>query len=224
MTKHPFLVAAAAAIFIASTSITSQAQNETDLEQMSYALGVLFGSNLMQQGIEDVDPSLLAKGLQDKLNGSPTMSPDEANAYITEVMTARSEAKNAGYRDECLAFLEKNKENADVEVTASGLQFRHDRVGTGAAPDAGATVEVHYRGTLIDGTEFDSSYKRGETISFPLSGVIPGWTEGLQLMQEGGKTTFWIPQELAYGARPNPNSPIPPYAALVFEVELIAIQ
>ena len=80
MTKYPFLVAAAAAIFIASTSITSQAQNETDLEQMSYALGVLFGSNLMQQGIEDVDPSLLAKGLQDKLNGSPTMSPDEANA------------------------------------------------------------------------------------------------------------------------------------------------
>ena len=85
-------------------------------------------------------------------------------------------------------------------------------------------IRDSYRGTLIDGTEFDSSYKRGEPISFPLNGVIPGWTEGLQLMKIGGKTKFFIPQELAYGARPNPNGPIPPFAALIFEVELIDIK
>ena len=224
MTTKTNWFAALAALILASSPIGAQAQNDTNLEQMSYALGVLFGNNLMQQGIDDVDPAELARGLSDKINGTPSISPEEANALITEVMTARSEAKNAGYRDECVAFLEKNKTNEGIQVTASGLQYRHDVEGSGASPDASATVEVHYRGTLIDGTEFDSSYKRGETISFPLNGVIPGWTEGLQLMKEGGKTTFWIPQELAYGARPNPNSPIPPYAALIFEVELISIQ
>ena len=110
------------------------------------------------------------------------------------------------------------------EVTESGLQYNHETLGEGESPTADNTVTVHYSGTLIDGTEFDSSYKRGEPISFPLNGVIPGWTEGLQLMKISGKTKFFIPQELAYGARPNPNGPIPPFAALIFEVELIDIK
>lgn len=224
MTKTTTFLAACTALILAFSPLAGKAQNDMNLEQMSYALGVLFGNNLMQQGIDNVDPAELARGLSDKINGNPAISPEEANALITEVMTARSEAKNAAYRDECIAFLDSNKKIDGIQVTASGLQYRHDVVGNGASPDASATVEVHYRGTLIDGTEFDSSYKRGETISFPLNGVIPGWTEGLQLMKEGGKTTFWIPQELAYGARPNPNSPIPPYAALIFEVELISIK
>lgn len=221
--RKPFTVALATLI-LAGSPLVGQAQNDMNLEQMSYALGVLFGNNLMQQGIDDVNATELARGLSDKIKGNPSMTPEEANALISEVMTARSEAKNAAYRDECIAFLERNKSQDGIQTTDSGLQYRHDVVGSGESPDASATVEVHYRGTLIDGTEFDSSYKRGETISFPLNGVIPGWTEGLQLMKEGGKTTFWIPQELAYGARPNPNSPIPPFAALIFEVELISIQ
>ena len=104
------------------------------------------------------------------------------------------------------------------------MQYTNLTVGEGENPTAASTVTVHYRGTLIDGTEFDSSYKRGEPISFPLGNVIKGWTEGLQLMKPGGKTKFYIPQKLAYGANPNPNGPIPPYAALIFEVELISFQ
>jgi len=109
-------------------------------------------------------------------------------------------------------------------VTASGLQYEVLQKGTGASPKAADTVEVHYRGTLLDGTEFDSSYKRGETIEFPLNRVIPGWTEGVQLMQEGAKYRFAIPSNLAYGERGTPGGPIPPNATLIFEVELIAVK
>ena len=134
------------------------------------------------------------------------------------------EEKSAEAKAEGEAFLAENAKKDGIEVTESGLQYNHETVGEGESPTAEDTVTVHYRGTLIDGTEFDSSYKRGEPISFPLNGVIPGWTEGLQLMKIGGKTKFFIPQELAYGARPNPNGPIPPFAALIFEVELIDIK
>lgn len=222
--KNTNWMAALAALILLASPVVSQAQNETELKDLSYALGVLFGNNLAQQGVNEIDATSLATGLQENLAGTATLSPEEANAMVTEVMTAKKEAKGAAYNQECLDYLEANKKQPAIEITASGLQYRHDVVGSGASPDASSTVEVHYRGTLIDGTEFDSSYKRGETISFPLNGVIPGWTEGLQLMKVGGKTTFWIPQELAYGARPNPNGPIPPYAALIFEVELISIQ
>ena len=119
-------------------------------------------------------------------------------------------------------FLANNKAQPNVTTSASGLQYRVEVEGTGRQPGPTSTVEVHYRGTLIDGTEFDSSYKRGETISFPLNGVIAGWTEGLQTMREGGKSTLFIPYNLAYGAR-GAGGVIPPYAALIFEVELVKV-
>jgi len=118
-------------------------------------------------------------------------------------------------------FLEENKKNSEVKMTGSGLQYKVLKEGTGKNPSATDNVEVHYRGTLIDGTEFDSSYKRNKTITFPLNGVIKGWTEGLQLMKEGAKYKFYIPSELAYGSSGTPG--IPPDSVLIFEVELIKV-
>lgn len=122
------------------------------------------------------------------------------------------------------AYLAENKEKEGVRVTASGLQYEVLKAGSGKQPKATDTVVVHYRGTLIDGTEFDSSYKRGQPIDFPLNRVIPGWTEGVQLMQEGAKYRFVIPSALAYGPRGTPGGPIGPDATLIFEVELLKVQ
>lgn len=128
-----------------------------------------------------------------------------------------------GHKEDGEKFLADNAKKAGVTITSSGLQYTVDREGTGKAPKATDTVEVHYRGTLINGQEFDSSYKRGQTIEFPLNGVIRGWTEGLQLMKEGGKNTLYIPAALGYGAR-GAGSAIPGDAALIFEVELVKVK
>lgn len=210
--------------FLSTSSTFVWAQsNSTSMESISYALGVLFSANLMQEGLTEIDAAQLASGFESQMNGSATMTPEQANEMVGEFMNKKKEESSAGYRNECLEFLAVNAKKDGIQVTESGLQYIHETMGSGDAPTAASTVTVHYRGTLIDGTEFDSSFKRGEPISFPLGNVIPGWTEGLQLMKPGGKTTFYIPQELAYGANPNPNGPIPPYAALIFDVELISV-
>lgn len=201
---------------------TEESTNE--MSELSYAFGVLFANNLMQEGVSELDADAVARGFADQFAGSATLSMEEVNRVLNEGMNALREAKSADYLAECSAYLENNAKQPGVQVTASGLQYEHLVVGEGASPDASSTVTVHYSGTLIDGTEFDSSYKRGETISFPLGGVIAGWTEGLQLMKVGGKTRFVIPHDLAYGPTPNPNSPIPPYATLIFEVELFEVK
>jgi len=207
---------------ISSTQAWAQS-NSNSMESISYALGVLFSANLMQEGLTEVDAAQLTAGFENQMNGSSTMTPEQANEMVGEFMNKKKEEASAGYREECLDFLATNAKKDGIQVTESGLQYTHETEGSGDAPTAASTVTVHYRGTLIDGTEFDSSFKRGEPISFPLGNVIAGWTEGLQLMKPGGKTTFYIPQELAYGANPNPNGPIPPFAALVFDVELISV-
>jgi FKBP-type peptidyl-prolyl cis-trans isomerase len=122
------------------------------------------------------------------------------------------------------AFLAENATKEGVKVTASGLQYKVLKEGDGKSPQATDTVQVHYKGTLLDGTEFDSSYKRGQPAEFPLNRVIPGWTEGVQLMKEGAKYQFTIPSKLAYGERGTPGGPIPPNSTLIFEVELISIK
>ena len=136
-------------------------------------------------------------------------------------LIAEQEAAMAGFKNEQAAFLAENTKKDGITTTASGLQYRVIAEGTGKAPGATSQVTVHYAGTLINGEEFDSSYKRGEPISFGLDGVISGWTEGVQLMKEGGKYEFFIPYDLGYGERGSSN--IPPYATLIFTVELISV-
>ena len=213
-------------ILIISALVTSvQAQNQNpSMEDISYALGVLFAKNLQDQGLESISTAEMAEGLSSQMTGAARLTPEQANEMVGAFMQAKQAEASAGYDAECQSFLAENASKDGIQTTASGLQYKHETVGEGESPTAASTVTVHYRGTLIDGTEFDSSYSRGEPISFPLGNVIAGWTEGLQLMKPGGKTIFYIPQNLAYGANPNPNGPIPPLAALIFEVELISVQ
>ncbi|MDG1674727.1 MAG: FKBP-type peptidyl-prolyl cis-trans isomerase [Flavobacteriales bacterium] len=205
-----------------TTETTTTSQTPT-MDSLSYALGVLFATNLSNEGLSSVHGESLKSGFEATLAGDATMTASEADALVrTEMMRLKEEMSKAT-KSEGEAFLAENGTREGITATASGLQYEHEVVGSGASPDANDEVTVHYRGTLLNGEEFDSSYKRGEPISFPLNGVIRGWTEGLQLMQEGGKTKFYIPQDLAYGARPAPGGAIPPYAALIFEVELIKV-
>ena len=199
-------------------------QISTQMDSVSYALGVLFATNMKSEGMNEINSEALASGFSAVMNDNATISAEEADALVRTAMEAVKEKASQADRAEGESFLAENAKKKGIFVTETGLQYQHDTEGTGENPGPTDKVTVHYQGTLLDGTEFDSSYKRGEPISFPLNGVIPGWTEGLQLMKVGGKTTFYIPQDLAYGARPNPGGPIPPYAALIFVVELLGIE
>jgi FKBP-type peptidyl-prolyl cis-trans isomerase FklB len=199
-------------------------------EKISYIIGMEIGGNFKKQSI-DIDPDILSRGIQDGLSGAkPLLSEQEAREVMTafeKEMRSRQQAaqKAAGEKNkkEGEAFLAENKKKAGVKTLPSGLQYRVIKAGTGKKPAATDTVTTHYRGTLIDGTEFDSSYKRGKPATFPVNGVIPGWTEALQLMEEGAKWQLFIPSNLAYAER-GAGRVIGPHATLIFEVELISIQ
>ena len=188
------------------------------------------GNNLRKQSV-DVDPNLVAQGLKDAIAGGKTqMTEDEARASLIQLQTemkAKQEAKmkEAGEsnKKEGETFLAANKSKPNVVTLASGLQYKILTAGTGTKPASTDTVVCNYKGTLIDGTEFDSSYKRGQPATFPVSGVIKGWTEALQLMPVGSKWQLFIPSDLAYGERGAPGN-IGPNATLIFEVDLISIQ
>ena len=200
------------------------AQNTpTTMDSVSYALGVVLSGNLKSQGFQELNSEELAKGFDDGLAGSATMDPAAANAIIQDYLRSAQEAASKEQRKGGEDFLAEVAKRPGVTVTDSGLAYEVLKAGTGVSPSATETVEVHYHGTLIDGTVFDSSVERGQTIEFPLNRVIPGWTEGVQLMKEGAKYRFYIPYDLAYGAQGSPPK-IPPYSALIFDVELFKVK
>ena len=202
---------------------------KSDQEKVGYAIGMNIGMNMKQQQV-DVDAAQVAAGLKAAFNGDETLlSVDEMAQVLTayqQEMQMKQMAEMAAEAEKNLkladAFLAANAKQDGVVTLESGLQYKVISSGTGASPAVDATVQVHYRGSLIDGTEFDSSYQRGEPASFPVNGVIPGWTEALQLMKEGDKWQLVIPPQLAYAERGAPPV-IPPNSALVFEVELLKI-
>lgn len=197
---------------------------ETEVDNFSYGLGVNIGKNIQAQGIEELNADAFAKALSDVFAGAELkMNEHDANQFVQEFMSKAQTKKFASVKEEGETFLAENSKKEGVTTTASGLQYEVIKEGAGNKPTANDTVKVHYHGMLIDGKVFDSSVERGQPISFPLNGVIPGWTEGVQLMPVGSKFKFTIPYELAYGER-GAGADIPPYAALIFEVELLGIE
>ena len=196
----------------------------------SYALGLDVGASLSQLPFT-LDLDAFHQGMTDLFaDAELQVSPEECRQLLTELQQAVRQQAATGRDDvaahnqrEGAAFLFANGSKPGVVSTASGLQYQVLNEGSGASPKAADQVTVHYTGTLLDGTEFDSSVSRGEPVTFPLNGVIPGWTEGVQLMKVGGKTRFFIPPQLAYGER-GAGSDIGPHATLVFEVELLSIE
>jgi FKBP-type peptidyl-prolyl cis-trans isomerase FklB len=216
---------------------------KTQKDKASYAVGLNVGRNLgaqLNQQSVDIDQAILLRGVKDALAGGKTLlTDDEVKAVLTQLQTevrARQQEKMKVEQEkmkvvaeenkkEGTEFLEANKTKEGVVTLPSGLQYKIVTEGTGPKPTAGDTVSCNYRGTLLNGTEFDSSYKRGQPASFPVNGVIKGWTEALQLMPVGSKWQLFIPPDLAYGDQgPDPRSGIGPGATLIFEVELLSIK
>lgn len=189
------------------------------------------GKNLKKDSVE-IDPAALLRGLKDAIAGNPPLlTDDEAKAAITQLQAEvrgkeEAKAKVAALENKMKgdAFLAANKTKEGVVTLPSGLQYKIIKQGTGPKPTPDDVVECNYRGTLVDGTEFDSSYKRGEAIKIPVGQVIKGWTEAIELMPVGSKWQLFIPSDLAYGERGAPGSPIGPNSTLIFDVELLSIQ
>jgi len=202
----------------------------SEKDRLSYSIGMDIGKNLKRQEI-DIDPDLLARGFRDSFSGSKTLlSDEEATRILTTFqrdLTAKQQEKTreiaASAKKKGDEFLAKNKKKQGVRTTSSGLQYRVLRQGTGKSPKATDSVTVNYRGTLIDGKEFDSSFNRGQPATFRVDGVIKGWTEALQLMKEGAKWELFLSPDLAYGER-GAAPVIGPNEVLIFEVELIEVK
>lgn len=205
-----------------------------NIDSVSYAIGVN-SANGMQQQFAEGNMDAYLKGFKDAIDSNELkITTEESQAIIQmysqkkqmEQMAKQQEEQAAMYgnlKEEGMKFLEENKSKEGVQVTASGLQYIVLKAGTGKKPVSASSVTAHYTGMFTDGTVFESSRDNGKPIDFPVTGVIAGWTEGLQLMKEGAKYKFFIPQELAYGATPRQGGPIKPFQALVFEVELIKV-
>ncbi len=193
------------------------------MDKLSYAWGMALGQQLRAMGVENLNKDDFKRAIDAAFDGKETeMPPEEANKLIQEYLQELTERKTAEIKSVGEKFLAENLKKDNVKSTESGLQYIVEKEGTGASPSATDEVTVLYTGRLLDGTVFDSSVSRGEPATFPLNRVIPGWTEGLQLMKEGGKNVFFIPSDLAYGAQGVPNA-IPPHSTLIFEVELIKV-
>ncbi|MFN6944162.1 MAG: FKBP-type peptidyl-prolyl cis-trans isomerase [Cytophagaceae bacterium] len=205
-------------------TMTQEEILKSQKDSLSYSLGVNIGTNLMQQGFDDINVEMLNKAFQDVFNSSElVLSPEAANQLITSYMQDMQKRKLEKNLAEGQKFLDENKKKDGVVTLPSGLQYKILKEGTGPKPKATDRVTTHYHGTLIDGTVFDSSVDRGQPATFPVNGVIQGWIEALQLMPVGSKWRLYIPAHLAYGERGSGNK-IGPNAALIFDVELISIQ
>lgn len=193
------------------------------MEKVSYALGLSLGNNLLGSGVKTLEYALMAKGIQDVMEGNtPDMSYEEAQGVINEFFGKLQAEMTEKAQGEGKAFLAANAQRAEVVTLESGLQYEILTSGTGATPTAADSVTVHYHGTTLDGNVFDSSVSRGEPATFGVTQVISGWVEALQLMPVGSKWKLYIPSDLAYGAQ-GAGQAIAPHATLIFEVELISI-
>lgn len=214
-------------LFIASLllSATVQAQNDTtNMDSVSYSLGILLAQSLKKQGIEKVDTKILAQGIEDVFQEKQLkVGVEKANEIVQNHMQARQKEMHSSKIEQGQAFLDKNAQRDSVKVTDSGLQYEVVREGSGASPSADSKVTVHYKGTLLDGTVFDSSYDRGQPATFGVNQVISGWTEALKMMKEGAKWKLYLPHDLAYGER-GAGQQIGPYETLIFEVELLEVE
>jgi len=196
-----------------------------DINTVSYCIGLSVADSLAQQELNALDPAVMAEAITDVFQGKAAkFSPEEANQVIQNYIQEITASKFEVYKTEGEAFLAENGKREGVTTTASGLQYEVMEAGDGPKPTAENTVQVHYHGTLIDGTVFDSSITRGLPATFGVHQVIKGWTEALQLMPVGSKYRLYIPQDLAYGAHPHPGGAIKPLMALIFDVELLAIE
>jgi len=227
-----FSVAMALVLGSCSQGSIKNAKMQNADDSLAYAFGIVNYNALTADSLF-LNPAVVAKAMLDGRNGEAEMDDETARSFIMMFISQREEKRAAAqeeqnkilykeYIDENVAFLDNNKSRAGVMVTETGLQYEVVKMGNGAKPTAESVVKVHYTGTLIDGTKFDSSVERGEPTEFPVSGVIAGWTEALQLMPAGSKFKLFIPQELAYGAN-GVGDMIKPFSTLVFEVELLEI-
>lgn len=212
-------------------STPSNSPFKTNKEKASYALGINVGSSLHRQSV-DIDPDLFAQGLKDAMSGKkPLITEEEGHAALMELQNEVRAQQAQKMKEEGdtnkkngEAYLAANKAKPGVVTLPSGLQYKILKEGTGPKPTATDTVECNYTGTLINGTEFDSSAKHGGPAKFPVNGVIKGWTEALQLMPAGSKWQLFIPSDLAYGERGTPDGSIGPNSTLVFDVELLSVE
>ncbi|MCX2450682.1 FKBP-type peptidyl-prolyl cis-trans isomerase [Pedobacter sp. PLR] len=196
---------------------------KNNLDSASYALGANMAGSMKKDGLSTLNYDLMIRGMKDALEGKTLLiSKEQSQTPISNLFNGLSKKKFLPMINEGQAFLEKNKNQPGVHVTPSGLQYIVLQEGTGIKPTATDTVLAHYKGTLLNGKQFDSSYDRNEPLSLPLNRVIQGWTEGIQLMSTGSKYRFFIPYNLAYGER-GAGADIPPYSTLIFEVELLKV-
>lgn len=214
------------AVLFASCGKKSEALpgvTKAEVDSVSYAVGLSFGSMLKSANMKGINYTMVMKAMQDVVDGKELKFDEQKSGMIIQNYMMKAEQANAKLKEQEQAdFMAKNKTQEGVQVAESGLQYKIENPGNDVKPMPEDTVEVNYKGALLDGTVFDSSYDRNESVKFPLNGVIKGWTEGLQLLGEGGKATLWIPYELGYGPR-QMSANLPGYSTLVFDVELIKV-
>jgi FKBP-type peptidyl-prolyl cis-trans isomerase len=195
-----------------------------EIKAVSYCVGMSVAGSLMQQNLQGISPEIMAQAISDAFQGKPSpYAPEQANQIIQQYLSVAVQQQFKANKEAGEKFLAENFKKEGVQTTISGLQYEVIKAGKGKSPSETSKVTVHYHGTLLDGTVFDSSVERNSPATFGVNQVIPGWTEALQLMKEGAKYRLYIPQDLAYGETPHPGGPIQPFMTLIFDVELLEV-